>query len=604
MENNVELPTTFSTRSHTCGELRTDDVGSAVTLAGWVQKRRDHGGLIFIDLRDRSGVTQVVIDPKTPEPFSLAEKVRSEYVLEIKGKVSGRPDGTINPNLGTGDIEVIVEQITVLNSSKTPPFEIENELLIDENLRLKYRYLDLRRENQIENLIVRHEVATATRDFFNSQGFIEVETPMLTKSTPEGARDFLVPSRVVPGHFFALPQSPQLFKQILMVAGVERYYQIVRCFRDEDLRADRQPEYTQIDMEMSFVTQEDIIDLIELLMEAIFDKTDNDVKIPFPRLTHREALDIYGSDKPDLRFDMKIIDLSKDLGLTKFKVFADTLSGDGMVKGIKVSPDKPLTRKELDGLTEHAKELGAKGLVWMVVESESQVRSPIAKFLETDEIEQIIRSMDAVVGDTIFIVADKRETTCSVLGSLRLELARMFDLFEEGFKFLWVTDFPLLKWNAEEERLDSEHHPFTMPKADQLDLLDSAPLEVIADAYDLVMNGTELASGTIRIHERGLQEKILKMLGLNDEEMNEKFGFLLDALEYGAPPHGGLAIGLDRLVTLIQGLSSIRDVIAFPKTQSASCLMTGAPDRVQMRQLDDLKIKTTEPEIEKKDERE
>jgi len=599
----VELPTSFSTRSHNCGELRSSNIGSDVTLAGWVQKRRDHGGLIFIDLRDRAGITQIVVDPKTPEPFSLAEKIRSEYVLEIRGKVSSRPDGTINTNLGTGEIEVIVDQITVLNSSKTPPFEIENELLIDENLRLKYRYLDLRRENQVDNLIVRHEVTIATRDFLNSQGFIEVETPMLTKSTPEGARDFLVPSRLIPGHFFALPQSPQLFKQILMVAGIERYYQLVRCFRDEDLRADRQPEYTQIDLEMSFATQEDIIELVEHMVEAIFTKIGKKVEVPFPRLTHREAIDTYGIDKPDLRFDMKIIDLSGKFSQTKFKVFADTISGEGMIKGIKVSPEKPLTRKELDELTEHAQGLGAKGLVWMVVESDSKVKSPIAKFLEADEIRNTIKAMEAVVGDTIFIVADKRETACNVLGGLRLELGRIFDLFKEGFNFLWVTDFPLFKWNDEEERLDSEHHPFTMPKADQLKLLEETPLDVFAEAYDLVLNGTELASGTIRIHERNLQEKILKMLSLSDEEMNGKFGFLLDALEYGAPPHGGLAIGLDRLVTLIQGLQSIRDVIAFPKTQSASCLMTGAPDRVQKSQLRDLRIKTTEPDIEVKDER-
>lgn len=593
----MELPVKFSTRSHACGELRTANIGEEVKLAGWVQKRRDHGGLIFIDLRDRSGLAQAVIDPRTPEAFTLAEKIRHEYVLEVRGKVAPRPEGTVNPNLATGEIEVVVAEMSILNTSNTPPFEIENELLVDENLRLKYRYLDIRRPLALQNLVARHQVAAATRQYLNDQGFLEIETPMLTKSTPEGARDFLVPSRVQSGRFFALPQSPQLFKQILMVAGAERYYQIARCFRDEDLRADRQPEYTQIDIEMSFVTQEGILNLIEQLMQTIFASLGKEITSPFPRLTYKEAIDIYGADKPDIRFEVPITDLSELLAATGFKVFADTLAGGGAIRAIKVSPPQPFTRKELDDLTEHAKQSGAKGLVWMVVESDAEVKSPVAKFLAPDEITSIIKKMAAKRGDLILLAADKREVACSVLGSLRLELGRILDLIEEGFRFLWVVDFPLFKWNEQEKRLDSEHHPFTMPKTEQLDHLDTDPLDVYGNAYDLVLNGTELGSGTIRIHQRPLQEKILKMLGLDSEEMEEKFGFLLEALEFGAPPHGGLALGLDRLVMLIQGCQSIRDVIAFPKTQSASCLMTGAPDHVRPEQLKELKIKVTEPEV-------
>lgn len=591
----MELPTKFSTRSHACGELNLQNIGDEVTLAGWVQKRRDHGGLIFIDLRDRSGLVQIVIDPQTPAAFSLAEKVRHEFVLAVKGSVSARPEGTINPNLVTGAIEVGVTDITILNSSKTPPFEIETELLVEENLRLKYRYLDIRRSPMLKNLINRHLAVSATRSFFNNQGFIEVETPMLTKSTPEGARDFLVPSRLQSGRFFALPQSPQLFKQILMVAGLERYYQIARCFRDEDLRADRQPEYTQIDMEMSFVTQEDILKVVELLMADIFTAVGISIELPFPRLTHKEAIDVYGVDKPDLRFGLPIVDISDLMSSSTFNVFADTLINNGTIRGIKVTPNQAFSRKELDELTEQAKKFGAKGLVWLVVETADKVKSPVAKFISTDEVSGIISKFGAKSGDLILVVADNYETTVSVLGNLRLEMARALDLIEEGFKFLWVMDFPLFKWNEQEKRIVSEHHPFTMPKADQMRLLDTAPLDIIADAFDLVLNGVELGSGTIRIHQRSLQEKILKMLGLSSEEMMEKFGFLLDALEYGAPPHGGLALGLDRIVMLIQGCQSIRDVIAFPKTQTSGSLMTGAPDFVRAEQLRDLNIKITEP---------
>ncbi len=590
----MELPTKFSTRSHACGDLDSQNIDDEVALAGWVQKRRDHGGLIFIDLRDRSGLVQIVIDPQTPEAFSLAEKVRHEFVLAVKGRVTARPEGTVNPNLATGAIEVGATDIIILNTSKTPPFEIETELMVDENLRLKYRYLDIRRQPMLKNLINRHLVVTAVRSYFNSQGFVEVETPMLTKSTPEGARDFLVPSRLQNGRFFALPQSPQLFKQILMVAGMERYYQIARCFRDEDLRADRQPEYTQIDMEMSFVTQEDILKVIELLMADIFAAVGVSIELPFPRMTHKEAINIYGADKPDLRFGVPIVDISEIMAASTFNVFADTLANKGTIRGIKITPVKAFSRKELDELMGQAKALGAKGLVWMVVETNEKVKSPVAKFLSADEISNIISKFDAKTGDLILVVADNFETVVSVLGSLRLEMARTLDLIEDDFKFLWVMDFPLFKWNEQEKRIVSEHHPFTMPKTEQMHLLDSAPLDIFADAFDLVLNGVELGSGTIRIHQRSLQEKILKMLGLSSAEMTEKFGFLLDALEYGAPPHGGLALGLDRIIMLIQGCQSIRDVIAFPKTQTSSSLMTGAPDYVRPEQLRDLHIKTTE----------
>ncbi len=586
----MQLPARFSGRTHVSTQLNLESQGEKVRLAGWIQKRRDHGGLIFIDLRDRCGIIQLVVDPKTPKPFAMAEKLRPEYVIEIEGKVEKRPPGTANPSLKTGEIEVVVDKINLLNTSKTPPFEIEDEIAVEENLRLRYRYLDLRRRQMLANFAARHRIVKATRDYLNQQGFIEVETPILTKSTPEGARDFLVPSRLQPGHFYALPQSPQLFKQLLMVAGFERYYQIARCFRDEDLRADRQPEYTQIDMEMSFVSQEDILNLVEGLMQAIFFSVGLEVKLPFQRLTYKEALDRYGSDKPDLRVPLELVDISGLLKDSRFQVFSQAINSGGVVKGIKVSPQKPFSRKALDELVERAKSWGAKGLVWLAIQSDNQIKSPIAKFLDDGEVNSIISEFKSKPGDFIFLVADQFQLTTNILSQLRLELAKMLDLTSKGFSFLWVVDFPLFHWNEEENHLDSEHHPFTMPKDNQLDLLDSKPLDVSADAFDLVLNGVELGSGTIRIHKRQLQEKILKMLGLSTEEMNEKFGFLLEALEYGAPPHGGIAFGLDRLVMLIQGCQSIREVIAFPKTQSASCLMTKAPDQVEPRQLEELHI--------------
>ncbi len=582
----------YSIVSDVCGALTKDKIGDDVRLAGWVQRRRDHGGLIFLDLRDRSGIVQVVVDPSTPEPFSLAEKIRSEYVLQVTGKVHSRPPGTVNPALPTGEVEVKVTSIKIFNSSKTPPFEIDDDMEIDENLRLRYRYLDLRRPSMMANFVTRHKITAAARQFLNENDFLDIDTPILTKSTPEGARDFLVASRTQPGHFYALPQSPQLFKQVLMVGGVERYYQIARCFRDEDLRADRQPEYTQVDIEMSFAEQNDILALVEGLMTAMFAAIDIEMETPFPRMSYHDALKNYGTDKPDLRFELIINDLTDIFADSDFKVFAGTIAKGGIVRALKVSPLKEFTRKELDDLTQFSIDSGAKGLAWFVVESEDKVRSPIAKFLSENELTEMVKAVKAQPGDVIFAVADNAKIVPHVLGALRMELARRLDLVPpKAFNFLWVTDFPLFQYNEEEKRLDSEHHPFTMPNADSLSMLDDKPLEVVGEAYDLVLNGTELGSGTLRIHERSLQEKILKMIGLQADEIEEKFGFLLEALEYGAPPHGGVALGLDRLAMLIVGGASIRDVIAFPKTQSAACLLTGAPDEVNEKYLRELGIK-------------
>ncbi len=581
-----------SQRSHGCGLLTVDDIGIKVKLAGWVNRRRDHGKLIFIDLRDRGGLVQVVINPECKEAFKIAEQVRDEYVLSVEGEVSLRPEGTINPNLPTGEVEVIVSSISVLNSAKTPPFEIVDDLNVDENLKLKYRYLDIRRRPMLENLKMRHDVVATVRNFLNDYDFIEVETPYLTKSTPEGARDYLVPSRVHAGHFYALPQSPQLFKQILMVAGVERYYQIARCFRDEDLRADRQPEHTQIDMEMSFVTQDDILSLAEEMMKAIFTSLDINLKIPFQRLTYDEAMERYGSDKPDVRFDIELIDLSDLVAECGFKVFEKVIDSGGVVKGINAGGCGDFSRSQLDELTKFVSIYGAKGLAWMQVTEERKIKSPIAKFFSDKKLDSIVDIFNVKPGDLLLFVADKRDIVCEALGQLRLRLAKELNLIDKNeYKFLWVVDFPMFEYDEEGKRYKAHHHPFTSPTEESISLLDKEPLSIRAWAYDLVLNGVEVGGGSIRIHSQDLQKKIFSLLGLSAEEIDEKFGFLMEAFQYGAPPHGGIAFGLDRLVMLLAGKETIRDVIAFPKTQTATCPLTGAPDKVSSKQLKDLNIR-------------
>lgn len=580
-------------RSHGCGLLRQDDVGQEVILMGWVQRRRDHGGLIFIDLRDRSGVVQVVLSPEYHlESFQRGEEVRSEFVLAIKGLVSSRPEGTINPNLGTGDVEVYAQELRILNRSKTPPFYIKEEVNVEENVRLKYRYLDLRRPDMQRNLITRHWAAKAVRDYLSQEGFIEVETPMLTRSTPEGARDFLVPSRQSPGNFYALPQSPQLFKQLLMISGLERYYQIARCFRDEDLRADRQPEFTQIDIEMSFCDQEELLGIMEGMMAQVFAQVmDVELPLPFPRLSYREAMARFGTDKPDLRFGMELVDVSALVAQSEFKVFRSVVEGGGQVKGLNLIGGTSLTRREIDELTGYVAQFGARGLVWLRVTGDG-VNSPIAKFLSPREKEDLCNILKAQEGDLLLLVAGPARVVADSLGHLRLHLAEKTGLIPEGkLNFVWIVDFPLLEWDEEEKRYRAMHHPFTSPVEEDLGLLQSAPEQVRAQAYDLVLNGVELGGGSMRIYKRELQEKMFATLGITAAEAREKFGFLLEAFEYGTPPHGGIAFGFDRLVMLLTGSENIRDVLAFPKTTSGTCLLTGAPATVEERQLRDLHLK-------------
>jgi aspartyl-tRNA synthetase len=583
-------------RTHNATELDIHLVGREVMLNGWVDTRRDHGGLIFVDLRDRSGIIQLVFSPEVKEEaFHLAEQIRSEYVIAVRGKLSLRPEATENPNLKTGKVEVYVEDIEVLSPAKTPPFYIENDIDVDENLRLKYRYLDLRRPEMRDNLLLRHRVVKCMRDFLDSRGFIEIETPILTKSTPEGARDYLVPSRVHPGEFYALPQSPQIFKQILMVAGMEKYFQIARCFRDEDLRADRQPEFTQLDMEMSFVDEEDIIVLVEEMMAEIFFKAAGKViRTPFPRLAYDDAMINYGSDKPDLRFGLEIVELSEMLQNTQFKVFASALQSGGVVRALNAKGCGSFTRREIDALGAMAVENGAKGMAWILVQ-ENELRSPITKFLSEEEIEQILMTTGAEAGDLILFGADQAEIVARVMGILRLELGRKKGLIaEEELNFVWVTDFPLLEYDEEEKRYQAKHHPFTSPRLEDIEIMDSEPGRVKARAYDLVLNGTELGGGSIRIHRRDWQEKMFSVLGMSQEEARDKFGFMLEAFEYGTPPHGGIAFGVDRLLMLLAGRNSVRDVMAFPKTQSASCPMTEAPSTVSARQLRELALRIRE----------
>ncbi len=575
------------------GELRATDAGKTVKLMGWVHRRRDHGGLIFIDLRDRSGLVQLVVDPQLEEIFLLAEKLRSEFVISIQGQVRIRPEGTVNLKLKTGEVEVLVESLEILNESKTPPIQLDAEQS-DENLRLRYRYLDLRRQPMQENIILRHRVVKLIRDFLDTEGFLEIESPMLTRSTPEGARDYLVPSRVHPGEFYALPQSPQLFKQLLMVSGMEKYFQIARCFRDEDLRADRQPEFTQVDIELSFVEQDDILALMEKLMVQILQLVGRKAQMPLPRLTYSEAMERFGSDRPDLRFGLELCNVTELVADSQFGVFAKTVASGGQVRGICVPEASSFTRRQLDDLVATAQEFGAKGLAWIALD-EDGFRSPITKFFTTEQLEAIRERMGGKTGDLLIFVADKPQVTMEVLGRLRLELGKSLNLIDKDrWELLWVVDFPLLQYDEEEKRYQAVHHPFTSPRPEDLELLETDPGQVRAQAYDLVLNGIELGGGSIRIHRRELQERMFSALNISPSEAEEKFGFLLEAFSYGAPPHGGIALGLDRLIMLLAAAPSIRDVIAFPKTQSASCLLTGAPSSVDARQLRELHLNIKE----------
>lgn len=563
-------------------------------MAGWVNTRRDHGGLIFIDLRDRSGIVQVVMSPQYGEDaFHKAEDVRSEYVLAIRGIVRERSPETVNPKMQTGKIEVVVSEMRILNKAKTPPFYVEDGIDVDETVRLKHRYIDLRRPEMQRNLIMRHKIVHEMRQFLDAHDFLEVETPILTKSTPEGARDYLVPSRVNPGKFYALPQSPQLFKQLLMVSGLERYFQIARCFRDEDLRADRQPEFTQLDIELSFEDQDFILDLMEHMMQRIFKNVLNvDIQIPFKRITWDDAVNLYGSDKPDLRFDMHFYDISDLLRDTGFKVFRNVLDNGGIVKAITVKGDAAIPRRELDGLVDYVGNYGAKGLAWIGLNKDGSLKCQITKFLGEDKIREIGKFCEAENGDLILIIADKPKVVAQALGELRLEMARRMNLIDENeFCFRWVTDFPMFEYSEEDKRWVAEHHPFTAPRDEDVQYLLTDPSKVYAKAYDMVLNGVEAGGGSLRIYQEELQEKVFKAIGITHEEAQEKFGFLLDAFRYGAPPHAGIALGLDRLVMLMLRLGSIRDVIAFPKTQSAIDQMTQAPSEVVDMQLKELHIR-------------
>ncbi|HEX2962535.1 MAG TPA: aspartate--tRNA ligase [Ignavibacteriales bacterium] len=584
----------FKTRTHTCGELREQNIGEEVVLNGWVDTRRDLGGVIFIDLRDRYGITQVVFEPHyNSETHELAKDLRGEYVISVVGKVRRRPEGTENPQLSTGLIDVMADKLIILNQAKTPPFPLTDNVDTNEDLRLKYRYLDLRRPSMQKNLLLRHKMYQITRKYFDENSFVEIETPVLMKSTPEGARDYLVPSRVHKGKFYALPQSPQQYKQILMVSGMDRYFQVVKCFRDEDLRADRQPEFTQIDVEMSFVDQEDVFGIVEGLMQRFFKEIkDYDLTLPIPRLTFDQAMEKYGSDKPDLRFGLEMITLNEELKNSTFRVYQDAIEKGGIVTSLLAKGCGDYTRNQLDVLTDFVKKLGASGLIWMRVK-EDGLESPTVKFLTEEEQKAIIKKMGAEAGDLIFIISGPRLKALTVMGYLRLEMARRLSLITPEAKpaLLWVTDFPLFEWDEDTKRFYAMHHPFTSPRLEDVEYMLTDPAKVKARAYDLVLNGSEIAGGSIRIHDANLQSLMFKALGISDEEAEMKFGFLMNAFKYGAPPHGGIAFGFDRMAMIFAGAPSIREVIAFPKTASAVSLMDEAPSTVADDQLKELHIK-------------
>lgn len=587
-------------RSHRCTEVSSANIGEKVTVMGWVQKSRNKGGIIFVDLRDRSGILQVIFEESQcgAECFEKAGKLRSEFVAAIEGTVCKRA-GAVNENLATGDIEVVASSLRILSEAETPPFPIEENSKTKEEIRLKYRYLDLRRPDLQRNLIMKSKVATIARQFMADEGFLEIETPMLTKSTPEGARDYLVPSRVHPGTFYALPQSPQLFKQLLMCSGYDRYFQIARCFRDEDLRADRQPEFTQMDMELSFVDVDDVIDVNERLLAKLFKEIlDLDIQLPIQRMTWQEAMDRFGSDKPDLRFGLELKDVSDVVKDCEFGVFTGALANGGTVRGINAEGQGSMPRKKIDALIEYAKTYGAKGLAYIVINEDGSYKSSFAKFMTEEQMNALVAAMDGKPGDLLLFAADKTKIVWTVLGALRCHLAELMGLVDKNvYRFVWITEFPLLEWSDEENRFTAMHHPFTMPMEEDLQYIDSDPGRVRAKAYDIVLNGNEIGGGSVRIHQDDIQEKMFECLGFTKAEAHERFGFLLDAFKYGVPPHAGLAYGLDRLVMLMAKQDSIRDVIAFPKVKDASCLMTNAPDYVDDKQLAELGIEVT-PEAE------
>ncbi len=591
-------------RSQYCGEVNAAHIDQTVELCGWVNRRRDHGGVIFIDLRDRNGLVQVVYDPDIEDVFATAEHVRNEFVIRIKGLVRARPEGTVNKDLSTGEIEILGKELEILNSAETPPFQID-DTDTSEELRLRYRYIDLRRPEMQERIILRSKVTRALRSFLESRDFLDIETPMLTKATPEGARDYLVPSRVHAGKFFALPQSPQLFKQLLMMSGMDRYYQIVRCFRDEDLRADRQPEFTQLDLEMSFLNEEQVMDLNEELIRSVFKETmDIDLPDPFPRMSYAESMQRFGTDRPDLRCSLELVDVADLMGNVEFKVFAGPAKDpDGRVAALRLPQGTKLSRKDIDEYTKFVGIYGARGLAYIkvneVAKGREGLQSPILKFLPDDAVEGIMQRTGAQDGDLVFFGADKTTVVNEALGALRVKLAEDLGLMADEWQPVWVVDFPMFEWDEGEKRWQALHHPFTAPKADQIDLLDSDPGACLSRAYDMVLNGTEVGGGSIRIHQEDVQQKVFHLLGIEEQEAQEKFGFLLTALKYGCPPHGGLAFGLDRLVMLMAGASSIRDVMAFPKTQSAACLLTQAPSEVSQGQLRELHLRVRKPQVEK-----